>query len=195
MCAYIQAQLNAQRQPTPQPAPIILPKVHKYPTFEDITPNPPPPENKMPDVLHIEHFAPTPLEAVQNMVNIAAPTKKDVLMDLGCGDGRILINAATRFDARCVGIELNTKTALTAINSVEMYDLHDRIRIYKGDVLKFDLKQATIATMYLYPELMEKLIPKLPPRTRIISYSHPIPTLKNYEHKYDTYSIYEAQKE
>lgn len=127
------------------------------------------------DMLRITDLAPTPREAVTAMLELANPQSNEVLYDLGCGDGRVLVAAVSGYGCRAVGVELNPESFQLATNLVTGFNLTDKVRLYEGDVLNYTYEQADIVTMYLYPELIEKILPKLRKGTRIISYLHPLP--------------------
>ncbi len=120
-------------------------------------------------------FVSTPRDVVDAMLAAVHPTRKDVLYDLGCGDGRILIAAVRDYGCRAVGIEINPETAELARENVRAAGLEGCIVIQTGDALKFNLDGASIVTMYLYVETIERLVPYITRATRIVSYSHPIP--------------------
>ena len=138
-------------------------------------------------------FAPTPFEAVIRMVQLANPMESDVLYDLGCGDGRVLITASSAYRCRSVGIELNPKTAQVARDAVGVFRLGDRVRVYDGNILNYDnLPEATVVTMYLYPELMQRVLAKLRPGVRVVSYLHEIPGGERHvfgEHVFYTWTV------
>lgn len=137
---------------------------------------------------HNTQLVPTPPEAVVELLRIANPKPYEVLYDIGCGDGRILIAATTAFGCRSVGIELNPESAKQAKESIAEFNLNN-IRVYEGDALNFTYPHADVVTMYLYPELMEKLLPKFRSGTRVISYLHSIPN--SIEHKVGEHTFYE----
>jgi tRNA A58 N-methylase Trm61 len=174
MCAYIESQLNAQQraasiinwQATPKTLPQKVKAVPATPTI---------------DVLHIEHFAPTPYKDLSQIILNMHLTPEDILYDIGCGDGRVLLTGVTTFSCRGVGVELNPSTLIKAKEEVNLYQLENEVALYQGDALKYTYKDATIVYMYLYPELMEKLIPKLPKNCAIFSYSHKIPQAPDSE--------------
>lgn len=120
-------------------------------------------------------FVPTPTLVVDAMLAAVRPTTRDVLYDLGCGDGRILIAAARDYGCRAVGIEINAETAELARQRVREAGLEGKIAIRTGDALKFSFDDATIVTMYLSLDTMDQLVPYITQATRIVSYSHPIP--------------------
>jgi len=102
-------------------------------------------------------------------------TEDDVLYDLGCGDGRVLIEAYRQYGCKGVGIEIAPQTANLARRNVAAIGLADQIRIVTGNVLAYRYEGATAATVYLYPDLVARLAPKLASVDRVASYSHEIP--------------------
>lgn len=127
------------------------------------------------DMLRVTELAPTPMDAVVAMLSVANPTKTEVLYDLGCGDGRVLVNASATYGCRAVGVELNPVSFKAAADLVDAFGLSDSIRIYQGDVLSYSYHDADVVTMYLYPELIAKVLPKLRKGTRVVSYLHSLP--------------------
>jgi SAM-dependent methyltransferase len=119
-------------------------------------------------------WVPTPDEVVQRMLQIAKVTPKDIVYDLGAGDGKIAI-AAGRLGATSIGIEYNPDMAKLAQCYVQAEKLGGRTRIVQGDVFESDFRDATVVTMYLLPRLNLKLLPKLlkdlKPGTRIVSHA------------------------
>lgn len=116
----------------------------------------------------------TPIEAVDVMLAALKLTPDDLLYDIGCGDGRILIRAVQRYGCTALGIEIDPAKAAVASKNVRKSSAAGRIRITVGDARKFDLDKATAVTMYLFPDLMAEIIPKLA-TTRIVSYQHRLP--------------------
>jgi SAM-dependent methyltransferase len=119
-------------------------------------------------------WVPTPDEVVQRMLEVAKVTPKDIVYDLGAGDGKIAI-AAGKLGARSIGIEYNPDLARLAQCYVEAEKLTATTRIVRGDVFESDFRDATVVTMYLLPALNLKLLPKLlkdlKPGTRIVSHA------------------------
>lgn len=105
---------------------------------------------------------PTPDVTLHQMIDILSLSPEDVLADLGCGDGRILIQAAKQYGCRGVGIEIDPARAEIARRKVSDACLADRIEIITGDALQFDPEAygATALTAYLYPELLAQLSDK-----------------------------------
>ena len=119
-------------------------------------------------------WVPTPDALVTQMLRAAKTTAKDLVYDLGAGDGKIAIAAAKEFGARAVGIEYNPELAALARRNAERAGVADRVTIVTGDIFKDDFSHATVVTMYLLPELNLRLRPlllRMTPGTRVVSHS------------------------
>ncbi len=117
-------------------------------------------------------WVPTPDELVQRMLAMAKVTPKDIVYDLGAGDGKIAI-AAAKLGATAVGIEYNPDMAKLAQCYVEAEGLAGKAKIIQGDIFKEDFSRATVVTMYLLPELNLRLRPtilNMRPGTRVTSH-------------------------
>ena len=127
------------------------------------------PALREPDVI----FVPTPAEVVTAMLKLANVTAKDVVYDLGCGDGMIVTAAAKEFGARAVGIDINPVRVKEANERVAKAGVTDKVKILNEDLFEAKIGDATVVTLYLLQSLNEKLIPKLnkdlKPGTRIVS--------------------------
>jgi SAM-dependent methyltransferase len=118
-------------------------------------------------------WVPTPDELVQKMLQSAKVTEKDVVYDLGSGDGKIPIAAARDFKARAVGIEYNPELADLARRNAKRAGVEDKVKIITGDIFETDFSEATVVTLYLLPDLNFKLRPtilKMKPGTRVASH-------------------------
>jgi SAM-dependent methyltransferase len=128
------------------------------------------PRLKQPDV----RYVPTPPQAVDAMLALAGVTSADVVYDLGSGDGRIPITAATKFGALGVGIEIDPNRIRDANDNLAKSGVPNRVRFVNQDLFDADIRQATVVTLFLLPQLNARLIPKLKrelrPGTRIVSY-------------------------
>ncbi len=128
-------------------------------------------------------YFPTPEEVVVKMLEMANAEKHDVLYDLGCGDGRVLIIAAKKRGLKCVGVEIKQDLVEQARKKVAEEGLQDLIEIYQGDMFQFDISNATIVYLYLTTELNAQLRPKLEKElkkgTRVISHQFEIPGWKS----------------
>lgn len=118
-------------------------------------------------------FVPTTEEAVQAMLKLADVNKTDIVYDLGCGDGRIVIAAARGFGARGVGVDIDPKRVAEAKENAHKAGVEARVRIEEGDLFEADIHEATVVTLFLLRDVNEKLRPKLlrelKPGTRIVS--------------------------
>lgn len=122
-------------------------------------------------------FVVTPDKIVDRMLELGEVGPGDVVYDLGCGDGRIVIAAARKYGVRGVGIEIDPKVAEEARRNVEANGVGDLVTIKTGDVFEEDFSEATVVTVYLLPDLNELLKPKLArlrEGTRIVSHSFPM---------------------
>jgi ubiquinone/menaquinone biosynthesis C-methylase UbiE len=128
---------------------------------------------RTPDVIYV----PTPQTVVDAMLKMANVTKNDVVYDLGCGDGRIVITAAKQFGARGVGIDIDPQRIKESNDNAVAAGVTDKVKFSNSDIFaeSTNLSEATVVTLYLLPSLNVKLIPKLKrelkPGTRIVSNS------------------------
>lgn len=122
-----------------------------------------------PDVIYV----PTPPEVVDKMLELAQVTKDDLVYDLGCGDGRIVVAAAKKYGCKAVGFDIDRKRIKESLANVEKNNVGHLVRIEQRDIFTLDLSKANVITLYLLPELNVKLIPqleKLKPGSRIVSH-------------------------
>jgi SAM-dependent methyltransferase len=119
-------------------------------------------------------FVTTPHEVVDRMLKMAETRAEDLVIDLGSGDGRIVIAAAKNYGARGIGVELDGILVETSNRNAELAKVADKVRFVQGDALVADLSRATVVTVYLLPALMRELQPRfiqLAPGTRIVSHA------------------------
>ena len=120
-------------------------------------------------------YVPTPPEVVEAMLKLAGVKKGDVVYDLGCGDGRIVVTAAKKYEARGVGIDINPERIQEAVANAREKGVADRVRFIEKNLFEADVHEATVVTLYLLPEVNLKLRPillkQLKPGTRIVSHS------------------------
>jgi hypothetical protein len=119
-------------------------------------------------------WIPTPQGLIDRMLEMGKVTSRDVLFDLGAGDGIIPITAARRFGTTGVGIEYNPQMAEFARSKVAEAGVADKVRIITGDIFKEDFSSATVVTLYLFPDLNMRLRPQLlamKPGTRVVSHA------------------------
>lgn len=126
---------------------------------------------RTPDV----HYVPTPPHVVEAMLRLTAVGPKDLVYDLGSGDGRIPIAAAQRFGARGVGIDIDPARVKEASANAAAQGVANRVRFMRRDLFQTDFSDATVVTLYLLPSLNVKLRPilfrSLKPGTRIASHA------------------------
>ena len=120
-------------------------------------------------------FITTPADVVERMLALAGTGPGDTVIDLGSGDGRIVITAAQKFGARGLGIELDKRLVEVSRANASRANVADRVSFVEGDVLVSDISKATVVTVYLLPSLIGRLQPRfvdeLKPGTRIVSHA------------------------
>jgi len=118
-------------------------------------------------------YVPSTVPAVETMLKLAAVTKQDVVYDLGCGDGRIVIAAAKLYGARGVGIDIDPKLIRQARAAAKKAHVEKLVRFELGDLFKADIHEATVVALFLLPQtnqlLKPKLLAELKPGTRIVA--------------------------
>ena len=128
-----------------------------------------PQPRRAPDVPYV----PTTEEAVQEMLKLGGVKKTDVVYDLGCGDGRIVIAAAKTYGARGVGIDINPVRIAEAKENAKKAGVENLVRFEENDLFEADFHEATVVTLFLLPavnlKLRPKLLQELKPGTRIVS--------------------------
>ena len=130
------------------------------------------PRRSRPAVIFVE-FVTTPHDVVDRMLELARVGPNDVVYDLGCGDGRIVVAAAKKYGCRAVGFELDRLRVKEARANALASDVADRVTIELRDALLVDLRPATVVTLYLGTELNARLVPQLQqmaPGSRIVSH-------------------------
>jgi hypothetical protein len=119
-------------------------------------------------------YVPTPHVVVEEMLRLAKVGPDDFVIDLGSGDGRILIAAARKFGARGVGVDIDPERIEESVANAQAEGVADRVAFQRQDLFKFDIKRATVVTMYLLPsvnmKLRQRLLTELKPGTRIVSH-------------------------
>ena len=118
-------------------------------------------------------YVPTTEEAVKAMLKLADVKKSDVVYDLGCGDGRIVIAAAKDYGAHGVGIDINPERIQEAEGNAKKAGVQNLVRFEENDLFDADIHNATVVTLFLLNSVNERLLPKLlkdlKPGTRIVS--------------------------
>jgi ribosomal protein L11 methylase PrmA len=134
------------------------------------------------------------------MLELAEVTKDDLVYDLGCGDGRIVVTAAKKYGCKCVGYDIDPKRIKESLENVKKNNVGDLVRIEQEDIFTLDLSDASVITLYLLPSLNVKLIPqleKLKPGSRIVSHDFdmrgvtPDKVVKvDSDNEYDGHTVY-----
>lgn len=118
-------------------------------------------------------YEPSPQAVVERMLDLAAVDSRDLVYDLGSGDGRIVISAAKR-GAHSVGIDLDPRRIAEAQANARAASVEDRTQFRLGNLYESDFSQATVVTLFLWPQVNRKLRPQLwrqlKPGTRVVSY-------------------------
>ena len=139
-------------------------------------------------------YVPTPHAVVDKMLEVAKVGPNDVVYDLGCGDGRIVIAAAKK-GARGVGIDIDEQRIREAKSNAAAAGVADRVQFRQEDLFKTDLREATVVTMYLLTSvnmrLRPRLLAELKPGTRIVSHAFDLGDWKPLEtHKVGSSTVY-----
>ena len=152
-------------------------------------------EKVKPDI----HYVPTPQRLVDLMLLMAEVKKDDVVYDLGCGDGRLVITAAKTYGARGIGIDIDPERIAEAKANAAAVQVEDKVEFRQQDIFKSDFKDATVITLYLLEELNLRLRPQIfaqvKPGTRVVSHAFRMGdwepdaerTLKIQDSTYDAY--------
>jgi precorrin-6B methylase 2 len=126
-------------------------------------------EYRAPDV----PFVTTPQEVVDAMLELAEVREDDVVYDLGCGDGRIVVTAAKKYGCKAVGVDIDPQCVREARDNVARHGVEHLVTVRQGDIFRLDLSGATVVTLFLLPDVNVRLIPqleRLPPGARIVSH-------------------------
>ncbi len=127
-------------------------------------------QEPIPEVSYVS----TPEEVVVEMLKMAGVTPEDIVYDLGCGDGRIVITAAKVFGARGVGVDIDPSLIRRSNENARKAGVTDRVKFIEQDLFETDIREATVVALYLLPELNLQLRPKLlrdlRPGSRIVAY-------------------------
>ncbi len=120
-------------------------------------------------------YVTTPLPVVDAMLKLAGTRKSDVVYDLGCGDGRIVIAAAKQYGARGVGVDIDPERIQEARANAKREGVESLVRFTAQNVFDMDFREATVVTLYLLPDMHRKLSPKLQkdlrPGSRIVTHT------------------------
>jgi SAM-dependent methyltransferase len=128
-----------------------------------------------PDAINLAPYVPTPPDVVDRMLTFAKVGPKDVVYDLGCGDGRIVIAAASKYGARGVGVDIDPERINESIANARKVGVEKLVTFKLQDALKTDVSEATVVTLYLLSfanvQLRPALQNQLKPGARIVSHN------------------------
>ncbi len=127
-------------------------------------------------------YVTSPQRVVDRMLELANVKAGETVYDLGCGDGRVLITAAQRFNAKAVGIEISDKIAGQTTDRIARLGLQDQVKVIKGDLREADFSPADVVVIYLLTGSNQEIRPRLEkllkPGARVVSYSYAVPGWK-----------------
>jgi len=144
-------------------------------------------------------YVPTPEEVVEAMLAMAEVSKDDVIYDLGCGDGRIVITAAKNYGCRGIGIDIDPQRIKECHGNADKAGVRDQVEFFQADLFEADFSKATVVALYLLTEnnirLRPKLLQELRPGTRIVSHDYDMGQWKAdrealIEDNWDIHSVY-----
>lgn len=151
--------------------------------------------SRQPDVI----FVPTPQSVVDKMLEMAEIKKGDVVYDLGCGDGRIVVTAAKKYGVKAIGFDIDPDRIKESLANVKSNKVEHLVTIRQEDIFTLDLREANVVTLYLLPDLNVRLMPqleKLKPGSRVLSHdfdmrgAKPLQTVHLDENNQEGHTIY-----
>ena len=139
-------------------------------------------------------YLPTPEDVALRMLELANPLKGELLVDLGCGDGRILILASELYGCRCIGYEIDSNLIREALRNIRSRGIRN-VRVLKRDLFKADISKADILTLYLTPKALEvlskRIVGEMKNGARVVSHDYEVPGLKPLRVEYvETHGVH-----
>ncbi len=134
-------------------------------------------QDQTPDVV----FVGTPYDVVSIMLQLARVKKEDVVYDLGCGDGRMVVLAAQKYGCRGMGYDIDPERIAAALENVRKNRVGSLVSIVRQDLFTLDFSAADVLSLYLLPEINEKLLPKfekLKPGSRLVFHDYGLPEME-----------------
>jgi ubiquinone/menaquinone biosynthesis C-methylase UbiE len=129
--------------------------------------------------MSVAPFVPSPAEVIRKMLDMVQPIQGEILYDLGCGDGRIVVMAARDYLAKAVGVEIREDLAATAREEIKKSNLEGKAEIIQANFFDVDLSKANVVTLYLTTSGNERLKPKFEKElrvgSRVVSHDFRIP--------------------
>jgi len=150
------------------------------------------------DAEDLAPWVPTPMAVVDRMLEMAEVDSETVLYDLGCGDGRIVIEAAKRFGARGIGVDIDPVRIDESEKNAKKEGVEHLVEFILGDVMKIDFSRATVVAIYLLPESNELLRPLFEKQLRkgafVVTHNYDIPGWEDNEEDFDTVVAKEGEE-
>ncbi|HYK89128.1 MAG TPA: methyltransferase domain-containing protein [Acidobacteriota bacterium] len=131
-------------------------------------------QSRTPDVVYVG----TPYDVVSMMLKLARVKKGDLVYDLGCGDGRMVVLAAKKYGCRGIGYDIDPERVAAALENVKRNRVGRLVKIVEQDLFTLDFSEADVLSLYLLPEINEKLLPqfeKLKPGSRLVFHDYGLP--------------------
>jgi SAM-dependent methyltransferase len=128
-------------------------------------------EMRTPDVVYVG----TPYDVISRMLQMAQVKKSDLVYDLGCGDGRIVVLAAQKYGCKAVGYDIDPVRVRESRANVAKNNVGKLVEIVQADIFTLDLSRATVIPLYLLPEMNRRLLPqldKLKPGSRVVTHNY-----------------------
>ena len=120
-------------------------------------------------------YVPTPMDVVEAMLDLGKVGKNDVVYDLGCGDGRIVVTAAKKYGATGIGVDLNPERIKEANENAKEKGVEKKLKFDEGNLFDFDFSKASVLTLYLLPDvnlqLKPKILAEMKPGSRVVSHA------------------------
>lgn len=129
-----------------------------------------------PDVVYVG----TAYDLVSKMLQMAKVKKTDLVYDLGCGDGRMLVLAAQKYGCHCVGYDIDPERVKASKENAARNHVEDLVKIVQADIFTLDLSKADVIPIYLLPEMNRKLLPqldKMKPGSRVVCHNYDLDTI------------------
>jgi SAM-dependent methyltransferase len=130
-----------------------------------------PESERSPDVVYVG----TPYDIVSKMLELAQVKKNDVVYDLGCGDGRVLVMAAKKYGCRAIGYDIDPERVRASRENATKNRMERLVQIVQADLFALDFSKADVLSLYLLPEINMKLLPqfeKLKPGSRLVFHDY-----------------------
>lgn len=113
----------------------------------------------------------TPYDVIAKMLDLAKVKKTDVVYDLGCGDGRMVVLAAKRYGCRGIGFDIDPQRVIESYANIEKEKVGNLVKVSQEDIFLLDFSDASVVALYLLPNMITRLVPqfeKLKPGSRIV---------------------------